>query len=183
MTRRRTISPSSKRSGDHGAIVVASWRSVPGNERNEAVRDEPLRQRSRSSSPRMISTNVRIDTDIRYSIHECGGTGSYLGRFTRAKGRLMRYPSLDSPAIAAGSSGAPYIVGQMAGRALLPSHGLPCKLSRASGPRNLMKIASIQVIIENGWEWRDRNDSGAAKAEVYGGRMNEERMMAVDQTE
>jgi hypothetical protein len=41
----------------------------------------------------------------------------------------------------------------------------PCKLSRASGPRNPMKIASIQVIIENGWDWRDRNDSGAAKAE------------------
>jgi hypothetical protein len=41
----------------------------------------------------------------------------------------------------------------------------PCKLSRAFGPRNPMKIASIQGIIESGWEWRDRFDSGVAKAE------------------
>jgi hypothetical protein len=43
--------------------------------------------------------------------------------------------------------------------------GHPCKLSRAFGPRNSMKIAQLRVIIHNGWEWRDRKDSGDAKAE------------------
>ena len=28
-----------------------------------------------------------------------------------------------------------------------------------------MKIAATQAIIEHGWEWRDRLDSGASKAE------------------
>jgi len=28
-----------------------------------------------------------------------------------------------------------------------------------------MKIAQSQAIIQNGWEWRDRKDSGDAEAE------------------
>jgi hypothetical protein len=60
-------------------------------------------------------------------------------------------------------SSSSYYEGWISGFRLVDRH--PCKLSRASGPRNPMKIASIQAIIENGWEWRDRFDSGAAKAE------------------
>src|SRR5207244_5261903 len=41
----------------------------------------------------------------------------------------------------------------------------PCKLTRAFGPRNSMKIAQSQAIIQNGWEWRDRKDNGDAEAE------------------
>jgi len=45
------------------------------------------------------------------------------------------------------------------------SLGRPCKLTRAFGPRNSMKIAQSQAIIQNGWEWRDRKDNGDAEAE------------------
>ena len=43
--------------------------------------------------------------------------------------------------------------------------GPSCKLTRAFGPRNSMKIAQSQAIIQNGWEWRDRKDNGDAEAE------------------
>src|SRR5207302_8793810 len=46
-----------------------------------------------------------------------------------------------------------------------PSCRHPCKLTRAFGPRNSMKIAQSQAIIQNGWEWRDRKDNGDAEAE------------------
>jgi len=46
-----------------------------------------------------------------------------------------------------------------------PDSRPPCKLTRAFGPRNSMKIAQSQAIIQNGWEWRDRKDNGDAEAE------------------